>query len=313
MDNSRTQAEFVAHMRSFGYGVDFNDGPKQRKAITYTTPKGYKCRDNRLHEQKYLKENMLHEFRLREIQIGEHALGTARLTDRGIAFDKAVSATGLRDPAGAMGRDREDFAVDGSPIQTDPCSPEAAATRKTVSEHHERAARYSGGAATAAIGGDGTDRRQDIVSGGENGQAVGANVATGWESSRQRIFEMQGADRIPEQEIAVAYRESVPVHSAGGGLASDILSLAKNVSKIDSYEDDLDNIIALSALAGLSIVGACKLIEMLQAYDEADITDRNVEKIIRELYQQPEYLEGEPIWNTDNREQEQPQEHELTM
>jgi hypothetical protein len=75
-----------------------------------------------------------------------------------------------------------------------------------------------------------------------------------------------------------------------------------------SFEDGVD-----SRIAGLSIVGACKLIKMLQACDNADITDRNVEEIIQELYQHPEYLKGESIWNTDNREQKQPQEHELSI
>ena len=36
-----------------------------RKSITYTTPTGMKCRDDRLHEEKYTKEVMEHEFRIR--------------------------------------------------------------------------------------------------------------------------------------------------------------------------------------------------------------------------------------------------------
>ena len=36
-----------------------------RKYITYTTPDGLKCRDNKLHEEKYCKEAMEHEFRIR--------------------------------------------------------------------------------------------------------------------------------------------------------------------------------------------------------------------------------------------------------
>ena len=36
-----------------------------RKYITYTTPDGMKCRDNKLHEEKYCKEAMEHEFRIR--------------------------------------------------------------------------------------------------------------------------------------------------------------------------------------------------------------------------------------------------------
>ena len=55
--------EFIALMRSEGYEVRWTDS---RKNITYTTPDGKKCRDDRLHDEKYLKENMEYEFRIRE-------------------------------------------------------------------------------------------------------------------------------------------------------------------------------------------------------------------------------------------------------
>lgn len=57
-----TKEEFIALMKSEGYEVRWTDG---RKNITYTTPKGMKCRDDRLHEEKYTKEVMEHEFRIR--------------------------------------------------------------------------------------------------------------------------------------------------------------------------------------------------------------------------------------------------------
>ena len=37
-----------------------------RKYITYTCPNGMKCRDNKLHEEKYLKEAMTDEFGIRQ-------------------------------------------------------------------------------------------------------------------------------------------------------------------------------------------------------------------------------------------------------
>ena len=49
-----------------------------RKAITYTTPDGKKCRDFKLHETKYLKGNMEFEFRIRkEIAAGLEGSGAA--------------------------------------------------------------------------------------------------------------------------------------------------------------------------------------------------------------------------------------------
>ena len=53
---------FVSLMASEGYAVRWESG---RKYITYTTPNGLKCRDSKLHEEKYCKAVMEHEFRIR--------------------------------------------------------------------------------------------------------------------------------------------------------------------------------------------------------------------------------------------------------
>ena len=47
--------EFLILLRSDGYDATWTDS---RKNITYTTPDGRKCRDSKLHIEKYLKENM---------------------------------------------------------------------------------------------------------------------------------------------------------------------------------------------------------------------------------------------------------------
>ena len=52
---------FVSLMESEGCAVRWES---TRKYITYTTPDGMKCRDNKLHEEKYCKEAMEHEFRI---------------------------------------------------------------------------------------------------------------------------------------------------------------------------------------------------------------------------------------------------------
>ena len=51
--------EFLILLRSEGYDATWTDS---RKNITYTTPEGRKCRDRKLHIEKYLKENMEAEF-----------------------------------------------------------------------------------------------------------------------------------------------------------------------------------------------------------------------------------------------------------
>ena len=57
---STCKEDFIKLMNKLGYQVNWTD---TRKYITYTTPEGYKCRDNKLFEEKYLKGNVEDEFR----------------------------------------------------------------------------------------------------------------------------------------------------------------------------------------------------------------------------------------------------------
>lgn len=60
MAESTCKDDFIKTMNKLGYQVNWTD---TRKYITYTTPEGYKCRDNKLFEEKYLKGNMEDKFR----------------------------------------------------------------------------------------------------------------------------------------------------------------------------------------------------------------------------------------------------------
>ena len=77
--------EFIALMESEGYKVRWE---KSRKNITYTTPSGWQCRDRLLFGDKYLKENMEYEFRIRE----EIIYGRAHGPEPARAFTAADSA-----------------------------------------------------------------------------------------------------------------------------------------------------------------------------------------------------------------------------
>ena len=57
---SNSKEEFIKNMNKLGYQVNWTD---TRKYITYTTPEGYKCRDNKLYDEKYSKGAMENEFR----------------------------------------------------------------------------------------------------------------------------------------------------------------------------------------------------------------------------------------------------------
>lgn len=75
MTLAKSKEHFIRLMENEGYEVKWT---AERKYITYTTPNGLKCRDNKLHEEKYLKENMENEFRIRkEILYGIKESGEA--------------------------------------------------------------------------------------------------------------------------------------------------------------------------------------------------------------------------------------------
>ena len=85
MKYSADKDAFVSLMESEGCAVRWESS---RKYITYTTPDGMKCRDNKLHEEKYCKEAMEHEFRIRA-ELIKRKLRTEE-TDGGIETVKPV-------------------------------------------------------------------------------------------------------------------------------------------------------------------------------------------------------------------------------
>lgn len=78
--------------KAIRFGVD-----GRPKYITYTTPGGDRCRDNKLHEEKYRKENMEYEFRIRaEIAAGIEEPGTAgSRTNRSLRSGHGQQLAGL--------------------------------------------------------------------------------------------------------------------------------------------------------------------------------------------------------------------------
>lgn len=62
MKKAKSKKQFCFLMKQLGYGVRWEDN---RKYITYTCPGGQKCRDKRLHGEKFTKEMMQNEFEIR--------------------------------------------------------------------------------------------------------------------------------------------------------------------------------------------------------------------------------------------------------
>ena len=195
---------FVSLMASEGYAVRWESG---RKYITYTTPVGMRCRDNKLHEEKYCKEAMEHEFRIRaelikrklrtaETNSGIETAESAEQRTAGCAADDAAHRDPVRSAAGDEQADgagrRNKLGAGGNP--EDPAGVETA---------H----RPDAGAAVAH--GD-----AEIADGDEQ------TAGTGWESEREVFLQMDSvaAGFQPVGGPQVDHAGADPWHGDTGGL-----------------------------------------------------------------------------------------------
>ena len=99
---------FVSLMASEGYAVRWESG---RKYITYTTPDGMRCRDSKLHKEKYCKEAVEHEFRIRA-KLVKRKLRRAAEIEGGIEADESIEQrigkyTAHRDPMRSSAGDEQ--------------------------------------------------------------------------------------------------------------------------------------------------------------------------------------------------------------
>ena len=196
---------FVSLMASEGYAVRWESG---RKYITYTTLEGMRCRDSKLHEEKYCKEVMEHEFRIRAEIIHGRAEGpqprrcgeaeksaeqrTAEYTDTADAphRDPVRAAAGDEQADGAGGRNK--LGAGGNP--EDPAGAETT---------H----RPDAGAAVAHGDAEIADRDEQTA-------------GTGWESEREVFLQMDSvaAGFQPAGGPQVDHAGADPRYGGTGGL-----------------------------------------------------------------------------------------------
>ena len=89
MRHASSREEFIALMESEGYKARWE---ASRRNITYTMPSGWQCRDRLLFGDKYLKEKMEYEFRIRAEIIHGRAVGEE--PSRADGADYAASGAG---------------------------------------------------------------------------------------------------------------------------------------------------------------------------------------------------------------------------
>ena len=194
MRYAETREDFISLMESEGYQVRWTDN---RKNITYTTPEGMKCRDDRLHELKYTKEVMEREFRVRA-EIIYRGIETAEPTQQGSSLaDGAATRGGLGRTAGSAGRSG------GRCFGT-------------------------GGPATGTVPAGGAAPRPSPAGGAGAGCGPNAGgVETGWEEERALYLAAQSPGRAVGLDLAGP--DPAGDHGWHGGLADDLVRLGRTL------------------------------------------------------------------------------------
>ena len=243
MEVSFTKAEFIAVMESLGYGVRWQDN---RKNITYTCFRepqykngAYrKCNDDKLADEKYLKENMENEFRIRQ----------EILAGRDYGNEPTDSQNGA-DSRGRMGRNNLHPGAD------------ADFDRRNMS-----------GEESNGIGGEGAQGNGEKFA----FEADRNLRQTGWESKREGCFKNRTAKDYGRPFMGASVGAHGNTHGSGLGLGGlyGLVPLIDNDGKKTPEEIEAEERARIAASNAGAIIGAGILIaEALTDQDDPDEDD----------------------------------------
>lgn len=193
MQRSGNRENFIKEMARHGYKVIWTP---ERKYITFTCPNEMKCRDIKLHDNKYLKERLEHEFKIRE-QL------TKQLFNGGTDSKEFFESGGIR-TADISG---------GDMLHTDEAKVAGSATDEGHGEFSAEVVQTDSNIGNEGTsGGNGTDNggqafdeqqkhyEQPDINECGNCSEDAEFVGTGWEESRAIYFEiLRYAGRRSEQ------------------------------------------------------------------------------------------------------------------
>ena len=192
MRYAASKEEFISLMESEGYQVRWTDS---RKSITYTTPTGMKCRDDRLHEEKYTKEVMEHEFRIRA----------------------AIAHGGIEAEECSADYDTAELSQQGGVAGATPSAGRAGAAHS--GPHIPSAGGFQ---PEGAVPHPGADGGTDAGCGGST-----AAAATGWEEERDFCFSAQSGYCNVSDDMAGS--DFAGNYGGDGGLAGDLVRLGRSL------------------------------------------------------------------------------------
>lgn len=197
---------FVSLMASEGYAVRW---ASSRKYITYTTPDGLKCRDNKLHEEKYCKEAMEHEFRIRAEIVSARTQAAQPPADS--AADAGTTSRSVSLESGLGANDE----IHGCTVV--PCG----SADRYVGERQQ--------ADVAASHADAAGRSS------EDGTPSGADDRTGWEAEREFFFSAQ--NQTSQTASATHQYSGIDLSANGGGsTTSALVVLGHRLEQLQSAE-----------------------------------------------------------------------------
>lgn len=287
MNISGSKEDFINAMSIMGYSVTWTD---DRKYITYQCPNKMKCRDIKLHNDKYLKGSMENEFRYRQ----EQYFGKSQTEEQQLTYGDRT----------AIGRNESNFdSVTGQGGRTHPVEngnnisagavqydfknlngrPDGGISGEDSGNQQRQ---YGINLEELSVGAEenfGTESERNQVDADADDQIY----STGWEDSR-RIFEQYLATRsgvgignsVTGEEVNSA--DNLKMDSDNHTVLGGINSLAESLSRIidDESEDEEErrkrieaeqNASDIGTLLGLTaglIIGAISKEENIEYKDE---------------------------------------------
>ena len=244
MEKCGTKEAFINYMKAAGYDVRWND---QYKNIKYTCTKEKKhkngkypeCNDDKLSDEKYLKENMEYEFKLRKNDDGR--AGRAQSSGRGGDTSRENSG---RDTRRGTAADARYTSGNAQTASSNSSRNAEADERNRASEFHSGDFGERGTAETEFNSGNAEDTRTD---------------GTGWEREREK------------------YRANREAYRNGAGRASkqnakSVDNGVRNNRKLDrALRNSVDNLVHSASVSDNSN----KTPEEIEAEEEARINAEN--------------------------------------
>ena len=219
MKQAKSKKHFIGLMKRRGYSVRWEN---ERKYITYTTPKGKRCRCNKLHDRRFLKEVMEYEFEIRDrifngTQQGQYAAGS-----RDTAY------------GGRSGAELDGGAED---IEFDMSVAGRAERKASQIDDNGEGERVPIGSA-GYVRGVQTPESQGAFGGSSaDADSERGTLETGWESERRILISAERARQLAAESKLKAVQSSDICRTDSAVSLGDVVALAAIIEDSDEEEE----------------------------------------------------------------------------